>query len=741
MEFTLHVSHYVGNEKNCLYPKKAVITSPEALISAAAFDHTTAAFKGNYRSGANFLSSDCEVMDCDNDHSNDPKTWITPEGLCHMLSNVQLAIVPSRNNGKVKDGRSERPRFHVYFPHPKIERSEACRSLKKKIYEKYPFFDHNALDSSRFIFGSSSHDVFWQDGEFTILDLLKPEEKMIRQGERNNTLSRFAGKVIKRYGATERAKAIFQEEAEKCDPPLDDHELSSIWKSASKFGEKIAKQDGYIPPEDYEFSNESLRPLDFSDIGQAKVLVQEYGEELKYTPATGYLRYDGIRWVESKQRAIGAMEEFLDLQLEDAKDEVSQAVKKLVSFGFDEKDIHAGGKALEKQIQPDQVGDYLSYRSAISYQNFVMKRRDMKYVVSALQAAKPMLEEDYEKLDSNPYFLNCPDGTYDLRLGVSGKHEHDPKDLITKVTAFSPGQEGKELWLDSVHRTFQGDRELIEYVQMITGTAAIGMVNLEALIISYGEGSNGKSTYWNTVAGVLGNYSGSISADTLTVGCRRNVKPELAEAKGKRLLIAAELEEGMRLSTSVVKQLCSTDKIAAEKKYKDPASFTPTHMLVLYTNHLPRVGAMDSGIWRRLIVIPFTAKITGQGDIKNYSRYLLDHAGPYILTWIIEGAKKAIESGFTFPQPRTVREAIEKYMEDSDWLAHFLEECCEIDERFFQSSGALYDEYRAYCQRVGDFARSTTEFYTAIEQRGFVRKRTRNGRIVVGLRLLDQSLI
>lgn len=63
-----------------------------------------------------------------------------------------------------------------------------------------------------------------------------------------------------------------------------------------------------------------------------------------------------------------------------------------------------------------------------------------------------------------------------------------------------------------------------------------------------------------------------MSADTLTVGCKRNVKPELAEAKGKRLIIAAELEEGMRLSTSNVKQLCSTDEIYAEKKYKDPSA-------------------------------------------------------------------------------------------------------------------------------------------------------------------------
>lgn len=81
--------------------------------------------------------------------------------------------------------------------------------------------------------------------------------------------------------------------------------------------------------------------------------------------------------------------------------------------------------------------------------------------------------------------------------------------------------------------------------------------------------------------------------DMLTVGCRRNVKPEFAEAKGKRMLIAAELEEGMRLNTANVKQLCSTDEIYAEKKYKDLFSYTPTHILMLYTNHLPKIGAID----------------------------------------------------------------------------------------------------------------------------------------------------
>lgn len=170
-----------------------------------------------------------------------------------------------------------------------------------------------------------------------------------------------------------------------------------------------------------------------------------------------------------------------------------------------------------------------------------------------------------------------------------------PQTLSPSKPVWTQPQPGADIWQDALNTFFLGDRELIDYVQEIVGLAAIGKVYIEALIIAYGEGRNGKSTFWNTISRVLSTYSGNMSADTLTVDCKQNVKPELAEAKGKRLIIAAELEEGMRLNTSNVKQLCSTDEIYAEKKYKDPFSYVPSHTLVLYTNHLPKVGAMDAG--------------------------------------------------------------------------------------------------------------------------------------------------
>ena len=760
MKFTLFASDTVGNAKNCIYPHSSVVDSPAALASVVGHDHTCGKFKGNYRAKENFQWADCIIMDVDNDTSDNPADWIDAKKLMEDFADVQMAIIPSRNDGKAKDGKTARPKKHVAFPIEKTTDAARYAALKAAVQRKYPYFDGNALDAARFLYGSEvkPEDIVWNDGWMTIEDMaadgsddecLEDElsERMaeIPAGVRNKTLSRFVGRVLMRFGDTEKARELFEAEALKCVPPLERQELENIYKSGKRFLKKIQQGKDYVPPEEYEvmFGKAGyLKPEDYSDIGQAKVLASVYGDRLCCSGATGFLRYDGKVWMESKYQSIGGVEEFSDLQLADAKDILEQAEKALMASGISEQDIAAGGKAIEKQIDGDEQRKlFFAYLSALSYKTFTMKRRDMKFIVSAMEAAKPMLEVKANDLDRDPFSLNCQDGTYDLTEGMSGRHDFNPDDLCTKICNAAPGDEGKELWEDFLHTIFLGDAELIEYVQRICGLGAIGIVYLEAVIISYGDGANGKSTFWNTIAWVLGSYAGGISADALTIGCRRNVKPEIAETMRKRLLIAAELEDGVRLSTSIVKQLCSTDRIKGEKKYKDPFDFVPSHTLVLYTNHLPRIGAMDHGIWRRLIVIPFNATIKGGKDIKNYAGYLQKNAGAYILKWIIEGAGKAVKENYSFDRPRVVEEAIKKYRSDNDWLAHFLEECCELGAELREKSGEFYSEYRAYCFRNGDFTRSTTEFYNALQQRGFERIKRRDGRFIVGVKLRDEELV
>lgn len=746
--FTMYYADCVGNETNCLYPHGIKITDKESLAQAVSHDYVCAEYKGGYRSNDNFLGSDCVAVEFDNDHSDDPEKWIYPETVRETFPGVTIGIHYSRHHMKSKNGKTPRPKFHCFLADELITDHAAYKAKKHLVASMIPYVDPNALDAARFFYGTDSPDVDFFEGDLTLTQFLAAEDydaeldgcgndtMVIEEGRRNATMSRFAGKLVKRYGATEEAFKIFMEEAAKCDPPLGDDELGKVWASARRFAKKVQSQEGYIPPDKFK-PGSPLKPADYSDIGQAKVVAMDCANELAYSTGTDFLVYDGTRWVESKPKSVGCMENFLDRQLADAKQAVAKAKEELMKLGVAEQVINAGGKALEKQIQDSQMKAYMAYLGAVSYYAFVMKRRDIKYINSALMAVKPMVEVETRDIDSNEFLLNCPDGTYDLRKGLAGRRDHDSADYITMITAFAPGDEGKDLWLDSINKTFQGDAELIDYVQQTVGLCAIGDVYQEALTISYGVGSNGKSTFWNSIAGAMGTYSGMISADALTVGCRRNVKPELAEVKGKRLLIAAELEEGMRLSTSIVKQLSSTDEIEGEKKYKDPFKFKPTHTLVLYTNHLPKVGAMDTGIWRRLIVIPFNASIMGTGEIKNYSKYLLDNAGPYIMKWIIEGAQKAINADFKLKLPQCVKEAINKYKADNDWMRHFLDECCEIGDAFEEKSGELYSAYRAFCARSGEFTRSTTEFYSTLEQREFTRHRTKKGVFVHGLKLAE----
>ncbi len=750
--FTIYHADCIGQANNCLYPHAVEITDAESLARAVSRDYVCAAYEGSYRNNDNFLGSDCLSVECDNDHSDDPQDWKTPADIAETFPGVSFAVHYSRNHMKIKNGRSARPKFHAFFAIDCLTNAEEYSNLKKLVNVIFPYFDTKALDAARFYFGTPNPVVELFPGTMNLTEFLCTEDfdaempegthggtQIILEGSRNATMSRFAGRVIKKYGDTDEALQCFLEEAEKCTPPLDEQELMTIWHSAQKFFAKVRQQDGYVAPEEYN-RGYSLRPADFSDIGQAKILAQEYEGEMVYTDATDYMCYDGTHWAESKQLAVGVCEDFLDRQLAEAILAVDKAKQALLDAGVGQDIIASGGKTLEKAIDDRSEKAFAEYCFASAYKSFVMKRRDMKYVTSALQAAKPMLLHSIQEFDTQEYLLNTPSATYDLRLGMSGARDHSPEDLITKMTTVAPSDEGMELWLSSVENFFCGDKELMDYVQQTVGLAAIGKVYQEALIIAYGEGSNGKSTFWNAIAKVLGSYSGSMSADSLTVGCKRNVKPEMAELKGKRLVIAAELEEGMRLNTSIVKQLCSTDEISAEKKYKDPFKYTPTHTLVLYTNHLPRVGANDDGTWRRLIVIPFNAKIRGKSDIKNYADYLVRNAGGAILAWIIEGAQKAIHNNFKLVVPQVVQDAIAQYRDNNDWLSIFLEDCCEIDRTFTQKSGELYQEYRAYCQRNGEYARSTTDFYTGLENAGFGRHKTKKGSFIYGLRLKSDFL-
>jgi putative DNA primase/helicase len=83
--------------------------------------------------------------------------------------------------------------------------------------------------------------------------------------------------------------------------------------------------------------------------------------------------------------------------------------------------------------------------------------------VERLGQCDPRLVAVADQWDSDPWLLNTPDGTIDLRTGRM--RPHDPGDYITKVTGISPDFEmPTPIWNAFLKRITAGDEELEGYL-------------------------------------------------------------------------------------------------------------------------------------------------------------------------------------------------------------------------------------------------------------------------------------
>ena len=133
-------ANVVGKQQNKLYPNFKEIKNREDLIEVVSHDYVGAEYEKNTRSNKNFITSDCLMLDCDNDHSDDPSTWVDLEMVKEWFPNVTMMIHYSKSHNKPKNGKAARPKFHILFPIKEIADIETYKNLKLKVNNYFPFF-------------------------------------------------------------------------------------------------------------------------------------------------------------------------------------------------------------------------------------------------------------------------------------------------------------------------------------------------------------------------------------------------------------------------------------------------------------------------------------------------------------------------------------------------------------------------------------------------------------------------
>lgn len=360
------------------------------------------------------------------------------------------------------------------------------------------------------------------------------------------------------------------------------------------------------------------------------------------------------------------------------------------------------------------------------------KQSEMKgRLDSAFGILRKLLAVNADHLDADPWLLNVANGTVDLRTGQL--RAHDKRDLITRfipvefdLSAICPRFE--RMLAQITDEADYPVKPIADFLRRWFGYAATGSIREQVFCVFWGDGANGKSTLLDAVADVLGPYAGA-AAPKLLIDTRGERHPtEIADLRGRRMVVAHESGEGEALNEGFVKQATGGDKLKARVMRGDFFEFSPTHKLVLVTNHKPQVRGQDFGIWRRMLLVPFTESFgtkeqVAQGRAKRVRDEGLQEAlraeRRGILAWLVRGALEWQRDGGLTP-PDVVRDATDEYRSEQDRVGQWLTENCELDPgQWWPLTGTdgLYPAYTQWCKESGYGALGRGRFKQALEQR------------------------
>jgi putative DNA primase/helicase len=434
-----------------------------------------------------------------------------------------------------------------------------------------------------------------------------------------------------------------------------------------------------------------------TELGYAKRLVKVYGERLRYVPAWNrWLVWDGQRW---------------------AHDSTGQAQRWM--------------KAIARRLTADAMAieDEQKCKAAMSLARRAESAAGIRGALTLASTEKAVVATP-DDLDADPFLLNCTNGTLDLRTGEL--HDHDPADMLTKMTgaAYRPEAAGTAFarFLERV----QPKDEMREYLGRLLGHGLEGRVVEHILQIHCGAGRNGKGTLIGAVDAALGDYADAADPDLLTARTFDAHPTSTADLYGLRLAILHETDKGRRLAEATVKRLTGGDRLKARRMREDFWSFAPSHTFAMLTNHKPVISGTDEAIWARLRVVPWDVVIPAEERDPGLGDKLTLELDA-VLAFLVRGYRDWREHGLA--DPAEVMAATEAYRAESDALGRFLEQRCLIGPHFRVRSSDLFTAWCKWCAGEGEDPGSQTSFSTTLTNAGYDKKHTEAGKLWVGLGL------
>lgn len=509
------------------------------------------------------------------------------------------------------------------------------------------------------------------------------KEGPITEGARHGVLVQMAGAMRRRGMGREAIEvALRSVNRERCVPPMDEAEVDAIAASVSE----------YDP-------TDPLLVHHLTDLGNAERLEHRVGDALLYVHLwKSWIWWDGRRYI---------------------RDTSGEALRQ------------AGETIRAMLAAADTVTDPAEHDRLVKH---AMESESAARLNGMLQLATSRLPVAVEALETRPMLFNVRNGTIDLTTGALRTHDRADRLMKLAPVDFDPAATCPK-WLAFLERVTGGSEALIAFLQRAVGYSLTGDVREQVLLVLYGTGANGKSTFLETLRGLIGDYF--LQADFTTFTARRegNEGPrnDLARLAGARMVAAVETEAGSTLAEATVKQVTGGDTITARFLYGEFFDFMPAFKLWLAANHKPNIRGGDEGIWRRIRLVPFTVTIPEAERDKGLPAALRAEL-PGILNWAIAGCLAWQKEGLGYPSE--VRDATAAYRDEMDVFGDFLAARCVVGPAEESRADVLLAAYEGWRVENGERELSPKGFGKKLSERGFQPfKATKGVRSWRGLRV------
>jgi putative DNA primase/helicase len=492
---------------------------------------------------------------------------------------------------------------------------------------------------------------------------------------------------------------IWTDWSRTCKEEYDEADQRKTWESFDRpyYGARITAATIFYKARQHGWIDETLH----TDLGNARRFIKRHGKSVRFIPEwRKWVVWNGSRWdIDNDGAAMRLAKDTVEAMYEEASQLPSNAQR----------------DALLKHAIRSQA------------------EARLKAIVSLAESEGSVVLAAH-KLDADPWLLGVLNGVIELKTGQFRPARQE--DLITRR-----GNVASELqaqcpeWQKFLGTVTGGDADLQSYIQRAVGYTLTGSVREEVLFVLYGTGSNGKSTFRETLHALFGDYALAADASLLTERKKAGgATEEIARLKGRRFVAVNETAENDQLNEARVKFITSQDMISARNLYGHLFDFFPSHKSFLTTNHKPIVRGTDEGIWRRVHLIPFTVTIDKKSVERDFRERRLMPELPGILNWALAGLAAYREQGLN--PPETVLASTQEYRADMDVVGQWIAECCEQDPNARVPTSLAYNDYFRWAEEEVGWALKKLTFRRHLSDRGFGAAKGAQGRRVIrGLRL------